>query len=588
MENSLNRPGRWAPRNPIAACLWQCRGLVGIAILFGFGINVLMLAVPLYSMQVFDRVLSSGSRETLLFLSLIVVACLVFMGLLQALRELLLTQTGRWIEDQLHDIVSRSTAEISLVQPSMGAQPMRDLSTVKNFVSSMAFVAAVDTPWAPIFFVSVYVISVPIGIALSLSACLFVGLALAAHYLPKSASEKSGQLQTQALQSFDAMLRNAEVIKAMGLFQSAGGRWKDQNEAAIEAAFSATNLGTLIGTVTRSLRTGLQLFLTGFSAWLVLSGHLSSGAIIAVSTLAGKALAPFDSAVSIHHGWSGFKLAYRRLVDVVSMAPQELPKTRLPEPKGAISVEKLSWQERRSQRWIVRGLTFELDVGEALAIIGPSGSGKTTLARLLVGVMHPTIGRVRLDQAALNQWPGDQLGSSIGYLPQDVQLFSGTVAENIARLAEDADSADVVSAAMMAGVHETILHLPQGYQTDIGPNGRSLSAGQRQRIALARCFYGNPRLIVLDEPNASLDRDGEVALAQALARARKAGVTTITVSHRSPLLRQMDKIMLLNNGEIRAFGPAKEILAKLGDMSGDPSVPPQPDMPIRSISAVQR
>lgn len=559
------RPGNWATRNPIAACLWQCRGLIGIAVLFGFGINLLMLAVPLYSMQVFDRVLSSGSQETLVFLSLIVVVCLVFTSMLQALRELLLTQTGRWIEDHLQDTVFRATAETSVVQPGIGAQPLRDLATVKGFVSSMAFVAAVDAPWAPIYFICVYIISIPIGVALSLSACVFIALALAAHYLPKSASERSGQLQTQALQTFDAMLRNAEITKAMGLVRNASQRWKDENCAAVEAAFSATNLGTLIGTVTRGLRTGLQLFLTGFSAWLVLSGHLSSGAIIAVSTLAGKALAPFDSAVSIHHGWSGFKLAYRRLVDIVSIAQHEPPKIRLPAPSGILSVESLSWQERQGQRWILRGVTFHLDAGCSLAVIGPSGSGKTTLARLLVGLMRPTIGHVRLDHAALEQWPPEQLGEAIGYLPQDVQLFSGTVAQNIARLDRNPDSDGVVAAAVMAGIHDLVLHLPHGYQTDIGVNGRTLSAGQRQRIALARCFYGHPKLMVLDEPNASLDREGEHALALALERAKKAGITTITISHRTRLLRQMDRILLLTAGEVRAYGAPSNILPKLVD-----------------------
>lgn len=549
--------------NPVKAALRECRPLFWGAVCFSLFINLLMLAVPIYSLQVLDRVLSSNSTDTLIMLSIIVAAALVFMGLLQGVRAMVFAHIARWLDDRLSGEIVEKTVNLTLFRPAIGTQPVRDLGTIKAFVSSPALASAFDAPWAILFFIVIYIINVTLGIAVTLGACILLILAILTEKLPARQAAAANDSQIRANQALDAILRNAEAVKAMGLLPQARQRFEGHNQENLRQAFSAKGATTVISFSTRTLRLGLQVLITGLGAYLVILGDLSAGAIVATSMIAGKALQPFDSAVAIFQGWVGVKKAYDRLKDLDGSVAAAANTTKLPEPEGYVAVDKVTYQDAPSQRWILRGINIRIKPGEAVGVIGPSGSGKTTLARLLVGVLSPTSGAVRLDGAALHHWDSDQLGRLVGYLPQGVELFDGTVAENIARLDPEASDDQVIAAAKTAEIHDFVLQLPQGYKTEIGRNGCALSAGQRQRIGLARCFYGAPKLVVLDEPNANLDTEGELALVQCLLNARERGIVTVTIAHRPSLLQKVDKILVLQNGEAKLFGPADEVLAKM-------------------------
>lgn len=549
--------------NPLAQTLQQCRPLFWAAFWFGLFINALMLAVPLYSMQVLDRVLSSGSMDTLLMLSLIAAVALLFMGLLQGLRGLVFSQIGRWLDDKLALAVVHKTLAASLVKPNLGAQPVRDLATVRGFVTSPALTSAFDAPWALIYFVVIFMIQLELGVVLTLGALVLLALALLNEKLPARLSAAAQESHIRATQALDGVIRNGEVVKAMALTRHATLPWQQHNAQYLQQSFGASNTTSVIGHTTKSLRLGIQVLLTGLGAYFVLDGQMSAGGIIAVSILSGKALAPFDAATSIYQGWGNTKKAYQRLQELHASVPNEEAATQLPEPKGQVQLEKLTYQAPQTQRWLLRGIHIDIPAGTSVGVIGASGSGKTTLARLLVGVLSPTSGQVRLDGAALHQWHPHQLGQAMGYLPQGVELFAGTIASNIARLDPEAEDHQVVAAAKLAQVHQSILQFPQGYQTDIGEGGALLSAGQRQRIALARCFYAQPKVVVLDEPNAHLDTEGEQALVRCLHNAKRQGITTITIAHRPSVLQQVDRLLVLQQGEAKLFGETQAVLAQL-------------------------
>ncbi|WP_371169766.1 type I secretion system permease/ATPase [Aliiroseovarius sp. 2305UL8-7] len=549
--------------DPVKAALKECRPLFIGALVFSLVINLLSLAVPIYSMQVLDRVLSSGSKNTLIMLTIIVVASVVFSGLITGLRSVVFTQISRWLDDKLSTEIVHKMIALSLRRPNIGTQPMRDLGTVRNFIASPTMGSMLDAPWAIIFFVVLYLINTTIGVVVTISAIVLLGLAILAQRAPSRLLASSGDAQVKSMQALESVVRNAEVVRAMGMTASATRVWREQNDGTLDAGYRAGNIGTIITNSTKTFRMGLQILITGLGAWLVINGKMSMGAIIAVNMLTGKALAPFDASVSIYQGWTNIKKAHKRLSAVFEFEDQSGPRLELPEPKGAISLRNAAYQDMGSKRWLLRGISLEFPAGSLVGVIGPSGSGKTTLARLLVGVRRPTSGTAALDGASLDQWRPDQLATAIGYLPQDIELFSGTVAENIARMDVEAEDAAIVDAAKSAEVHEFILGLPDGYQTDIGANGAALSGGQRQRIALARCFYGNPKVLVLDEPNSNLDTEGEQALVQSLMNAKSRGITTVIVAHRPALLHHVDRIVVLKAGEVALEGPAKGVLEKL-------------------------
>lgn len=548
---------------PLAAALQECRPLFFGAFGFGLFINLLMLAVPIYSLQVLDRVLSSGSYDTLVWLTLVVGGAIVFMGLLQGLRSLVFAQIGRWLDDRLSSDIVMKTVGLAVYKQDIGSQPVRDLGTIRGFVSSPSLAALFDAPWAIVFFIVIYLIHVWLGVAVTLGAVVLLVLAIVAERVPSKAGRFANDNQVKALKALDQIIRNAEVIKSMGLLDRASQKWREYNQSALENSHKAANLSTVISQSTRSLRLALQVLITAGGAYFVLHNEMTPGAMIATSILTGRALAPFDAAVGIYQSLVNVRKAASRLSEIEGADAFIQQTMVMPEPKGRLDIVKATYEEPLSKRWLLRGINISLEAGESLGIIGPSGSGKTTLARLLSGVMPPTTGVIRLDGAALHQWDPAQLGKTIGYLPQSVELFDGTIAENIARLDREADDESVIRAAQTAMVHEAILAFPQGYHTEIGPGGSRLSAGQRQRIALARCFYGEPKLIIMDEPNSNLDSEGEMAFVQALARAKELGITTITIAHRPSVLQSVDKLLVLQGGEAKLFGPTREIMAEL-------------------------
>ncbi len=547
----------------------ECRPLLWGAFWFGLFINLLMLSAPIYSLQVLDRVLSSGSLDTLLMLTLIVAVALIFMGILQVLRSMVFSHIGRWLDDRLSSDIVADTVEITTKNPAIGSQPIRDLNVVRSFVTSQHLATLFDAPWAIIYFIVIYAIHVYLGIAVTLGAVLLLILAFMAERLPSKLSASANDEQVRSMQALEAILRNAEVVKSMGLFSNATSKWRYHNQTWLQNVFGSSNISIVISQITRTLRLSIQTLTMCLGAYLALSNLVTPGAIIAVSILSARALAPFDAAAPLYQSLVGVRKAVRRLLEMeetladYQSALNNNERITLPEAKGAVTLEKVTFETVQSKRWILQGINVRIQAGESVGIIGPSGSGKTTLARLLVGVLLPTTGAVRLDGAALHQWEEEQLGRSIGYLPQSVELFDGSIAQNIARLNPQPDEAAIVEAAQHAMVHEAILAFPNGYATEIGPNGSLLSAGQRQRIALARCFYGGPKLIVMDEPNANLDGEGEMAFVNALKNAKKLGITTITIAHRPSVLQHVDKILVLQAGKAKHFGPAKEVMAEL-------------------------
>ncbi|MEL7213763.1 MAG: type I secretion system permease/ATPase [Pseudomonadota bacterium] len=559
----------------LTQALKECRPLFAGALAFSFVIALLSLAVPLYTMQVFDRVLSSASLDTLLMLTIIVGGCVLAMGLLQLFRQVMLTQISRWMDDKLSEEIVARSVSLAVYTPTIGTQPVRDLTTVRNFYSSPNFFQALDAPWAVLFFIVLYIINVTIGIVVTLAALFLLTLAVITQRWPAKRLEAAGDAQIRSMQGLETVVRNAEVVSAMGMIRNASLRWRRHNTEHLEDSYTAQAITAGLGNFTRTFRMSLQVVITAIGTWFVIRGEMSMGAIIAVNILTGKALAPFDASVGIYQLWVAMRKARKRLDTVLAQEAVEEDRLALPEPVGAVQIDKLTYQDPRTGRWQLRGVNLAIEPGKALGVIGPSGSGKTTLARLMMGVKPATSGAVLLDGAALDQWPMDQLSAALGYLPQDIELFSGTVAENIARMSDDPDEEAVIRAAQMAEVHEFILTLPEGYQTDIGEQGVNLSAGQRQRVALARCFYGTPKFVVLDEPNSNLDTDGEQALVQCLRNAREAEITVVLIAHRPALLHHVDHIAVLKAGELVMYEEAKTVLARLSGQNAAAQPLPQ-------------
>lgn len=565
--------------SPVRSALKECRPLFWAAFWFGLVINLLILAVPLFSLQVLDRVLSSGSRDTLLMLTLIAGVALVFMGLMEGLRGIMFSHVGRWLDDRLSNGIVEQTVQLALHNPRVGSQPQRDLNTVRSFITSPNLAKLFDAPWAAIYFAVIYAIHINLGIAATLGASVLLALAIVAERLPSRALAAANDEQIKSMQSLDSIIRNAEVVKSMGLLGHATRIWRHHNQQHLGHTFSSGNITNVISQITRTLRMSMQIMMICLGAYLALGDQISPGSIVAVSILTGRALTPFDSAIPLYKSIGGLRKALTRLFTLEETAQRADQTMILPEPKGQLTIQNATFEAGAAKRRILNGISIDIEPGEAVGVIGPSGSGKTTLARLLVGVATPTTGAIRLDGAALHQWDPIQLGNAIGYLPQDVELFDGTIAENIARLDPQADDKAVVEAAQKAQIHDTVLAFPLGYRTDIGANGSLLSAGQRQRVALARCFYGNPKLIVMDEPNSNLDGEGELAFVRSVDRARELGITTVTIAHRPSVLQSVDKVLVLQNGETKLFGPTHEVMAELAD--GNANVQPLQKMPMK-------
>ncbi|MEJ2122490.1 MAG: type I secretion system permease/ATPase [Alphaproteobacteria bacterium] len=540
----------------------NCRRSLRWLVLFSLGINLLILTSPIYMMQVFDRVLSSGRLETLLFLTLIAGIAVFAMGLIDMARGQFLVRVGNWLDRSLSAQVIASALALRLNDGVGSVQPLRDLGTLRSTLASPGFVAVIDTPWVPVFILIIWLMHPVLGlIALGSAAALFT-VGLLNELTCRAALKKAGQLSIAAIQEVGAALRNAEAVQAMGMQPAIVERYDHSSFQSLGAHQQAADRGAAFIGLSKSLRFFVQILILGAGAWLVLRGELTSGGMIAGSILLGRALAPVEQSIGAWKQLVVARDAWQRLKQLLAEVPPQPDRMPLPEPTGVLECDQLTFVPSGGKRPILRNITFHLDPGEVLGVVGPSAAGKSTLCKVVTGSWKPTRGRTTLDGAEIHSWRSEDLGPHLGYLPQETELFTGTVGENIARLLPEPDSAAVIEAARSAGVHELILSLSAGYDTDIGDGGYFLSGGQRQRIGLARALYGKPKLIVLDEPNANLDPQGEKALLEAILHAKQWGAAVIVVAHHPAILRSTDKIMLMREGKIEALGRRDEIFGR--------------------------
>ncbi len=540
---------------------------------FSLVINLLMLVPAIYMLQVFDRVINSRSEETLVMLTLVVVPLLAVIALIEGLRARLLATGGAALDRQLgprvFDGVLAHTARLSGGDYVNG---LRDVNTLRGFLTGAGIFSVFDAPWLPLFLLLIFLFHPLLGMVALTGSLVMVVLAIFNERLTRAPFEQVQAGSRRASRYIDASARNAEVVSALGMLSAVTRRWAAINDAVLRRQAEAGRLGGTLSGLTRFTRQVIQVAMTGAGAWLVVAQHVTPGVMLASTLILGRALAPIESLVANWRNLIEARAAWGRLAQLLESNPPLEPGTELPAPLGEISVERLVFGLRGAEKLVIRGVSFVLPAGESLGVIGPSAAGKSTLARLILGVWKPNSGAVRLDGADVAVWPREQLGPYVGYLPQDVELFSGTVAENIARLGE-VDSPAVIRAAQRAHVHELILHLPKGYDTEVGEGGTALSPGQRQRIGLARAVYGEPRLVVLDEPNANLDHEGEEALVRTLRELKQEAVTVVVIVHRPSLLGGVDKLLVLRDGVVDMFGPRAEIMARV-TRAAVPVVPP--------------
>ncbi|WP_207265429.1 type I secretion system permease/ATPase [Pseudomonas sp. GW101-3H06] len=526
-------------------------------------INILMLAPSIYMLQVYDRVLSSQNETTLVMLSLMIVGFFAFIGLLEAVRSFIVIRIGSQLERRFNLRVYQAAFERNLFKGEGNAgQALGDLTHIRQFVTGPALFAFFDAPWFPVYLLVIYLFNVWLGVFATAGALLLIALAWLNESMTKQPLAEAAACSQQSSQLATSHLHNAETIQAMGMLGVLRNRWFQVHSRFLGLQNQASDIGAVISSLSKTLRLCLQSLVLGLGAFLVIRGDMTAGMMIAGSILMGRVLSPIDQLIAVWKQWSGAKLAYRRLDALLQAFPSGVEAMALPAPKGRIIFEQVSAGPPGQRAATLHLVSFHLAAGEVMGVLGASGSGKSTLARVLVGVWPTLGGTVRLDGADIHRWNRDDLGPYIGYLPQDIELFSGSIAQNIARFRE-ADPEKVVAAAQQAGVHELILRLPQGYDTVLGEDGSGLSGGQKQRVALARALYGQPSLVVLDEPNSNLDTQGEAALAGAIAQLKAQGTSVILVTHRSSVLAQADKLLVLNDGRLQAFGASQEVLKAL-------------------------
>jgi ATP-binding cassette subfamily C protein PrsD len=552
------------------------RRLAGVAVFSG-AVNLLMLSGSLYMLQVYDRVIPSRNVATLVGLSVIVLVAYLLQGYFDALRARMLARIGTLFDVALQEPIHVALATLPLrgVKPVLAQQPLRDLDSVRAFLSGVGPTAFLDMPWIPLFVIALFLFHPAIGLTATIGAGAIVAMTVMTERQSRgsarSAMESSAQRQVLA----DATRHNAEAIRALGMTGRLTARWAKANERFLQENVRAMDVYANLGSAAKVLRFVLQSAILGAGAYLVVIEQASGGIMIASSIMVGRALAPIEIALSTWKQLTAARQGVERLRDILkSTAPQAAPPVALPRPCRELTAQGLSVTAPGTDRVLVANVSFALRAGMGLALLGASASGKSSLTKALVGVWPAAAGVVRLDGAALDQWRHDDLGRHIGYLPQDVALLDGSVAENIARFDGAATSDAVLEAAQIAGAHEMILRLPDGYATRIGEGGTSLSAGQRQRVGLARAVFGNPFLIVLDEPNANLDADGENALTKAIAMLRARQCVVIVVSHRPSALAALDMAMVLYDGRAIAFGPREEVFARVARASAaKPALP---------------
>lgn len=563
MENFYNKD------TMLAQLVKRCKIAFNYMMIFGCIYNLLMLALPIYSLQVLDRVISSGNLDTLLMITLIVASSVLAMVLLGGARSLAMKGVSNWLDSQLNkEIFIRGIYSSAKTRGSSSAsQYFRELENIRNFISGQGIITFMDAPWAFIFIIVLFCIHPVNGYLAILGAIILVGLAILGDKTTKKHIDAANEQFTKSMHQMDLISRNSEAVIAMAMSDNLYRYWHNRVVQGNALKDHGTDISNFLGNITKYMRFLIQIGVTGLGGYLVVKGQLTSGAMIAGSILVGRALSPFEAIVS---SWKNFiitRKSYIKLEQFLEYQPYtNYDGVKLPEPSGKINVLNLSYSPGNNQKLIIQGLSFTVEPGEVIAIVGESAAGKSTLARLLVGILPPTSGYIKYDNIDAYKWnhnpPERSLGQYVGYLPQDIELFNGSIKMNIARMEQGFQDEKVISAAQHSKVHDMIMSLPEGYNTNLGIEGIALSGGQKQRIALARAFYNNPKIMVLDEPNANLDKSGEELLFQAIHSSKEYKITTIIISHRLSILGVVDKIMYLSNGKILDFLPRDEMIEK--------------------------
>jgi ATP-binding cassette subfamily C protein len=550
-------------REVLGKGLSSCRrNLVTVAI-FSFCVNLLILAMPIYLFQLSDRVYSSRSVDTLIMLSVVVAGAIVAHVLLDMMRRFILMRIAVEAESRLGAPVLSAAAKASQTGWSREFQTLADLQQLRAFLTGPVILMMLDVPVAPLYLATIFLIHPHLGYIVAGTGTTLLAIALLNQKLTAIPFAQANTFALRANLAADAMARNAQVINAMGMIPEGVQIWGREVAESLKAQVIAQDRNISMAGLSKLVRLCTQIGILGWGAWLSLHDTLTGGMVIAASIVGSRALAPVEGTIE---GWRSFvhaRSAYARIKSLLHSSPLNFERLRLPRPQGQLTVERILYVPPTTKKVILNGISFGLAPGESMAIVGASGSGKSTLARMLVGSITPTAGNVRLDQMELRNWDPRQFGESVGYLPQDVQLFPASIKANIARMREDATDEEIFEAAELADVHEMISQFPQGYETQVLVDGSPLSGGQKQRIGLARAFFGAPRLVVLDEPNSNLDAPGELALAKALGRAKDRRITVVAITQRPALLQSVDKIMILTDGTAQAIGKRDDIIPLL-------------------------
>ncbi|MET0671829.1 MAG: type I secretion system permease/ATPase [Xanthobacteraceae bacterium] len=557
-------------QSELAQALASCRGaFVATALMSGMS-NILMLTGAIFMLEIYDRVLPSRSIPTLVALVILAAGLFLAQGLLDMIRGRVLVRIGARLDEELSGRVYETIVRLPLKigNRSDGLQPLRDLDSVRSFLSGPGPTALFDLPWLPIYLAICFAFHPYIGLAALVGAIVLGGLTLMTELMTREPTRAATGFATTRSALAEASRRNAEAMKAMGMVPRVAALWQDANSKYMASQQQAADVSGGFGSMSKALRMMLQSGVLAVGAYLVINQQATAGIIIAGSILSGRALAPVDLAIANWRGFVAARQSWQRLTKLLAALPPQAVPMALQPPQKSLVVEGVTIAPPGSERIVVHDVSFNLQSGHGLGIIGPSGSGKSSLARVLISVWQPVRGRVRLDGASLDQWPPDSLGACIGYLPQDVELLAGTVAQNIARFATPVDADAVISAATAAGVHELIVNLPDGYDTQVGEGGTALSAGQAQRVALARALYGDPFLVVLDEPNSNLDSEGDEALSRAIMGVRARGGVVVVVAHRPSAIASVDQLLMMSQGRDQAFGPKEEVLARVMQRDG--------------------
>lgn len=541
-----------------------------------FATNALILAIPIYLFQISDRVLTSRSIDTLVMLTAIVAGAVIFQAVFDAIRRFMLMRTSVEVAARLGAPVLSAAAHASLHGTGREYQTLGDLQQMRGFLVSGTLISFLDVPFAPLFILAIFLVHPDLGMIVVVTALILMVIALINQRATAKPFAEANRAQSMANQHLDSMSRNSQIINALAMIPEAVRIWGRDTAASMTWQVKAQDRNVMFAAISRAVRLLTQIGILGWGAFLAIGGEITGGMVIAASIIAGRAFAPIEGSIE---GWNTFLLtrgAYGRIRQLLTTSALQYEKLRLPRPEGRLDVERLLYVPGGTKQVVLNGISFSLKPGETLAVIGNSGAGKTTLGKTLVGSILPTSGSVRLDLMDIRNWDPRQFGESIGYLPQDVQLFPGTIKDNIGRMREDATDEQIHDAAVLADVHNMIATLPQGYETVVAADGSPLSGGQKQRIALARAFFGAPRMVVLDEPNSNLDVAGDKALARAIEQARTSKITVVVITQKPTLLNVVDKIMLLTDGRVALFGEREKVLAQLnGKKASPPELPGQ-------------